>query len=287
MYPETITLNVENLDAVAGFYAYCVGLHILEKAEGSILLGVADQPIVRLKRLANGLRIRNAPGLYHLALRVPTRVDLANWLRHYRELEMPNWQGASNHGVSEALYLADPEGNGIEITADKPREEWEFQADGRIVVYAERLDLRALSLLATDDPWVGLPKGSDLGHVHLQVGDIAAAKTFYVDLLGFDLKTELPDSALFVAHGDYHHHIGLNNWHSRNTLPPPLAVYGLSEFSLRMEDQGAFLALRSKVENNNFVEKGEQDFLVRDPSGNHIRIFLENPSKEKKYEISS
>lgn len=284
MYPETITLNVENLDAVAGFYAYCVGLHILEKAEGSILLGVVDQPIVRLKRLTNGrLRIRNAPGLYHLALRVPTRVDLANWLRHYRELEMPNWQGASNHGVSEALYLADPEGNGIEITADKPREEWDFQADGRIVVYAERLDLRALSLLATDDPWGGLPQGSDLGHVHLQVGDIAAAKTFYVDLLGFDLKTELPDSALFIAHGDYHHHIGLNNWHSRNALSLPLAVYGMAEFSLRMEDQSAFIALRSRMDGkNNFVENGEHDFLVRDPSGNHIRIFLKNQSEEKK-----
>lgn len=231
-----ITLAVKNLTTVAAFYRDAVGLAVLVRSRGECVLGTDARPLVVLKEKRAGQARPGHPGLYHLALRLPSRVALAHWLAHYTNLGCPLWQGASDHGVSEAIYLSDPEGNGIEITSDSPRSQWVVAPDGRITVFARQLDVDDLLACSPPRPWRGLPDCTDMGHIHLRVADIAQAKGFYVNGLGFGLKTELPDSALFVAAGDYHHHIGLNVWQSQGALPAPWDSLGLASFDIHFGD---------------------------------------------------
>ncbi|MDQ2784558.1 MAG: VOC family protein, partial [Chloroflexota bacterium] len=176
-------------------------------------------------------------GLYHFAILVPTRADLGRWVRHWLELGLPLGQG--DHLVSEALYLSDPDENGIEVYRDRPRDEWHW-ANGQVLMGAGPVDIRGLLADAerANEPWTGLPAGTRLGHIHLQVGDIAQAATFYHDILGFDIVSAMP-SALFVSAGGYHHHIGLNTWHSKGAAPAPADMVGLRFFTVNFPTEEA------------------------------------------------
>jgi catechol 2,3-dioxygenase len=184
-------------------------------------------------------------------------------------------QGAADHGVSEALYLADPDGNGIEIYRDRPQDEWPWQEDGLRMV-TDPLDVDSL-MAQRDGPWSGLPSATRIGHVHLHVADLAQAQRFYCDLLGFGLTQRYGQSAIFLSAGGYHHHIGLNVWAGVGAPPPPSDAVGLRFFTVYLPD-GAELArvaerLRAADVPLAPVESGaraEDAFVVRDPAGNGI-----------------
>jgi catechol 2,3-dioxygenase len=210
-------------------------------------------------------------GLYHFAVLVPTRSDLARSLRRIAEQRYPI-QGAADHLVSEAVYLADPDGNGIEIYRDRPREEWPRVA-GNIQMATDPLDLYALLGEAEGAPGDGrLPAGTRIGHMHLQIADLAAAERFYVDVLGLDIVVRMP-SALFVSAGGYHHHLGLNTWQSRGGSPAPAGSAGLRYFSIRVPDAAELERVTSRLEQAGLsVEQTDGAVVVADPWQNQIRL---------------
>lgn len=206
---EQVDLNVKDITTMRDFYRDEIGLNVIEEQDDVVVLGV-DTPLIRLFKLENGL-VNNAAGLYHLALLVPTQKVLGEILIALYQKGLLS--GASDHGYSEALYLNDPEGNGIEIYWDKPSEEWDVKEDGKIDGITIEIDAQNLLKLATE-PFTKMPQGTKMGHVHFKVNDLKETQAFYNDL-GFDLKADYSTQAKFFAHGFYHHHIGANTWHGR------------------------------------------------------------------------
>ncbi len=185
-----------------------------------------------------------------------------------------SFTGASDHLVSEALYLDDPEGNGIEIYRDRPRDEWRRGPDGELEMATLPLDLDGvLGTLAAEAPDEGLPAGTVMGHVHLQVSEIAEAGAFYGDLIGFDPTVTAYPGALFVSAGGYHHHLGLNVWGSRGAPPPPAGALGLDRFRIELPAAGEADAIAARLEAaGRAVAPGPEGLEVTDPSG--IRVVL-------------
>ena len=229
-----VALAVADLARSIGFYTTALGFAVLDQAGGRATLGVDGAPLLLLSERPGARRWRgDATGLYHFAILLPSRADLGRWLRHWLDLGLP-FPGQADHLVSEALYLSDPDGNGIEVYRDRPRETWE-RVGGQVRMVNDPLDIPGL-LAAGDEPgaaWSGLPPGTRLGHIHLQVGDLAQAQRFYGELLGFEVMAQMP-GALFVAAGGYHHHLGLNTWHSRGAGPAPENFAGLRYFTLAL-----------------------------------------------------
>ena len=212
--------------------------------------------------------MRRHTGLFHYALRLPERADLARWLAHAARDGVP-LVGMSDHFVSEAIYLTDPDGHGIEIYRDRPREVWEGQVWSGMTT--EPLDVPSL-LGELDDPatepFDGLPAGTDMGHVHLQVADTAEAIAFYRDVLGFELMAELFGSAAFFGAGGYHHHVGANTWQSRGSGPPPPGSAALRQATIVLPDAGERDRVAARVADAGGEPEEQSDgVLVRDPSG--------------------
>jgi catechol 2,3-dioxygenase len=183
--------------------------------------------------------------------------------------------GVGDHLVSEALYLSDPDGNGIEIYRDRPRSEWKWK-DGRVQMAALPIDLRAmLDELAHDDhPGEGLQPGTRIGHIHLQVADIAQAERFYCDALGFEVVARMPD-ALFISAGGYHHHIGMNTWESRNGPRPPEGSAGLRRFVIELPDAPALAEVQARLTVRGIPATSHgSGLLVRDPLDNTILLAI-------------
>lgn len=272
-----VTLRVQNLNKLRDFYVRIVGLQVRQETADMVALGTETSTLVRLQQMPHGRVLPHSPGLYHLALRVPDRLSLAHWLRHYATHNAPHWQGASDHGVSDALYLTDPEGNGIEIYHDHPRQRWLTDGQGQIIALAKRLDLATLIQEAPSARWRGLPPTTDMGHVHLQVNDLAAARAFYVDLLGFGVKTVHQDSALFVAAGDYHHHLGLNTWQSQGQATRPPEAYGLGDFAIVLPNTAVYNRLRTKFDQTTTpYQTTPTALLTQDPAGNNLCLTTTN-----------
>ena len=236
-----LSLTGSNLDRSVAFYTDAIGLALLNRDSTTATLGVAGTPLLLLTEHAGAKpwprEQASYTGLYHFAILVPTRADLGRWVRHWLELGLPLGQG--DHLVSEALYLSDPDENGIEVYRDRPRDQWQW-VNGRVRMGADPVDIRGLLAEAerANEPWAGLPAGTRLGHIHLQVGDIAQAAAFYHDILGFDIVAAMP-SALFVSAGGYHHHIGMNTWHSQGAAPAPADMVGLRFFTVNFSTENA------------------------------------------------
>lgn len=230
-----VALVVRDLDKVAGFYCDVIGLEPLSSDGEVQRLGANGNTLLELRQdKAARVRDPRGAGLFHTAFLLPSHQHLANWLGHVARIRAPI-QGASHHLVSEAIYLADPEGNGIEVYADTPRDTWSHSAEG-IVMSTEHLDINALLGEATAD-WNGVPAGSVVGHVHLQVGTIREAEAFYTGLLGIKLKTRYPGGS-FYASGDYHHHIATNIWNSRGAKALAGGETGLAGIVFRASQMG-------------------------------------------------
>jgi catechol 2,3-dioxygenase len=270
-----VRLNAGDAPALADFYERTVGLRALQQPDGIARMGVgAGRPLVELVPAPDApRRPAGTTGLFHLAILVPSRLELARALRRVPE---SGWRltGASDHLVSEALYLRDPEGNGIEIYRDRPRAQWRH-AGGEIQMDTLPLDLEGvLAELAGDDsPPAELPAETRIGHVHLNVASLRAAEAFYREALGFDVTVRGYPGALFVSAGGYHHHLGLNTWLGEGAPAPPPGARGLERFEIVVPDAAALDATAARLASHGVqADRSGEALTALDPSGNRVLV---------------
>ncbi|MCS7059569.1 MAG: VOC family protein [Anaerolineae bacterium] len=270
----SVHLRVSTFHRTVPFYTDVLGLGIIDEAAHRLTLGVeTEQPLIVLEETIGAIRKpARTTGLYHFAILVPSRIDLARLVMRFVETEYPV-QGASDHGVSEALYLADPDGNGIEVYADRPSDAWPRE-DGKLRMTTDPLDMAGLlNLLGTQKEAAGLPAGTRIGHIHLHVGHLAEAEAFYRERLGFDLMQRYGNSAAFLSAGGYHHHIGINTWAGVGAPPPPAQAVGLRHFTVHLPNRSALHALVDHLRRSEIVVHAEENGeRIADPSGNHILL---------------
>jgi catechol 2,3-dioxygenase len=267
-----VELSVADLGRSAAYYREAIGLRAVEEGDGRLALGANGEPLLELVELPGATPAPTATGLFHFALRVPERVDLARWLAHAARDRVP-LTGLSDHFVSEAIYLRDPDHHGIEIYHDRPRAGWEGQVGQRLTT--DPLDVDdLLGVLPEDDHgFDGLPAGTDMGHVHFQVADVPAAVAFYRDVLGFDLMAAMADQAAFLAAGGYHHHVGANVWNSRGAAPPPADAAALRHATIVLPDRAERDRAAERVAAaGQPAEPHPGGIMVRDPSGNGLLL---------------
>lgn len=271
--PGPVTLSTSNLEGLAAFYHDRLGLSHVGREGGTLSLGVGRMELLRLVGEPGAVPAAGTTGLFHFALLLPSRAALARALRHLAENRTP-LQGAADHAVSEAIYLADPDGNGIEIYHDKPREEWPY-LDGKLRMTNDPLDLEALweEGVAGTSTWKGLPAETHMGHVHLRVAEVEAAVTFYRDVIGLELTARMGSQAAFLSAGGYHHHIAVNTWGSLGAPPPPPGSAGLREFSLVMAGQAQIELVVAQARAAGVkVKRSSVDASLSDPSQNALRL---------------
>jgi catechol 2,3-dioxygenase len=271
-----VHLTVADLGRSIRYYQEQIGLEVVAQDDGVATLGTGGRGVLVLTELPGAPPSRGHTGLYHFALLVPERHDLARWLAHAAR-DRVSLVGLSDHYVSEALYLRDPDHHGIEIYWDRPRDVWQDQVDVRMTT--EPLDVESL-LGELDDPgsepFEGLPGGTTMGHVHLQVAEIDSTVAFYRDLLGFSVMAQLGESAAFLAAGGYHHHLGANTWESRGASPPPAGTAALRHATIVLPDDAARGRVLDRLARaGHAVESGEDGAAVSDPSGNRLVLSTE------------
>lgn len=270
-----VNINVSNLQKSLDFYQRVFGFGILKQDEaGAVLSADGARPILTLKQPEGVIpRAGRTTGLYHFAILLPRRADLANFLKHLVQTEGHKLRlGASDHFVSEALYFDDPDGNGIEVATDRNSSEWNWN-EGLVDMGTVALDANNL-LGESDKEWDGVPKDTVMGHIHLHVADLEETEHFYVNGLGFDIVTRYP-GALFASTGGYHHHLGLNVWNGTGAPTPAKNSVGLNWFTLVFSDdakrQQKIESLRSVgaevVAENNY-------YVTKDPAGNTIQLHV-------------
>jgi catechol 2,3-dioxygenase len=275
-----VHLTVADLDRSLAYYRGVFGLEVIgQEADGlgdgarHTSLGVGDRVLLVLVESPGAPHpARGSTGLYHFALLVPERADLARWLTHAGREEVP-LVGMADHCVSEAVYLADPDGHGIEVYRDRPRQEWEGQV-GRMTT--EPLDVAGL-LGVLPDPaaatFAGLPAGTTMGHVHLKVSEIPPAIAFYRDVLGFGLMASLGSTAAFLSAGGYHHHIGANTWESAAGRPPVAGTASLRHLTVLLPDAEERERVSERLRRaGQVVEQRADGVWARDPSGNALHF---------------
>jgi catechol 2,3-dioxygenase len=266
-----VHITVADLDRSLGYYRDAIGLRLLDRENGRASLGTGERELLVLVEEPGAEPVPGTTGLFHLALLLPERADLARWLAHAAR-DRVALGGAADHFVSEALYLRDPDRHGIEIYVDRPRDVWEGQVAQRMTSLPLDVDdiLRELDDPAAA-PFEGLPNGTSMGHVHLKVADIPETIAFYRDVLGFDLTASLPDQAAFLGAGGYHHHVGGNTWESAGGRPPPPGAAALRHATVVLPsaaDRDAALA-RVKAAGHE-VREAPEGPLVHDQSGNAL-----------------
>jgi len=269
-----VALTVADLGRQVRFYTMVLGLDEVDEPPGSVLLGVGDDAFLRLDERPGAAPAPGATGLFHFAILYPTRGDLASVANRLAGLGHP-LQGAADHLVSEAVYLADPEGNGIEVYRDRPRADWPV-ANRQVQMATDPLDFRGLLAEAADPETWRIPPGTRLGHVHLRVDDIAPAERFYVEQLGFDLTTRYGRQASFFSAGGYHHHVAVNTWQTRGAAPPPEGARGLAWYRIEVPSAAALEAARASLESAGVKVEDEDGALrMKDPAGNGVVISVE------------
>jgi catechol 2,3-dioxygenase len=270
-----VRLRVADLDDLTTFYERVIGLDAVERGGGFTRLGPeGGEPLIELVSAPDAPRAPSfSTGLFHLAIVVPDRAELA---RSLLRLAGAGWRltGASDHLVSEALYLQDPEGNGIEIYRDRPREEWRRNGD-ELAMATLPLDLDSVlgELEQGEQPSSGVPAGTTMGHVHLQASEIPPAEGFYGSALGLDVMVRSYPGALFLSAGGYHHHLGVNTWQSQGAAAPPEGALGLDHYELVLpsvaERDGAADRLAQAGAD---PERTDDGVLATDPSGNRVLL---------------
>jgi catechol 2,3-dioxygenase len=274
-------LIVSDLQRSVAFYTETLGFTQAAgsavNGKASLTIGDSPAPVLELTELQGARRKpAHATGLYHVAILTPSRLDLARSLHHLAVSRYP-LQGASDHLVSEALYLADPDGNGLEIYRDRPRAEWPYEGD-QLLMDSVALDLDALLEEAAADPrpWSGMATGTRVGHVHLHVAHLAPAVAFYREVIGLDLMIQLGASAAFMSAGGYHHHLGLNTWAGVGAPPPPADAVGIRIWDMLLPARADLDAVAARLDAAGVAYEREADgaIVTRDPSGNALRLAL-------------
>jgi catechol 2,3-dioxygenase len=271
-----VTLTVADLDRSTAFYAHAVGLDVLARGRGSAVLGApGGTGVLHLEEVPGAPPADGYPGLFHFALVVPRRVDLATYVAHVARQRIP-LVGVADHAVSEAVYLQDPDHHGIEVYWDRPRPEWE----GRVEELMTTLPLDVDGLLGElADPasarFDGLAADTRMGHVHLRVNDVPRSIAFYRDVLGLDLMVQLGGQAAFLAADGYHHHIGANTWETSRRVPPPEGTAGLREVSVLLPDaatRDAVVRRAADAGQEPSDAAGDGAIRIQDPSGSTLAL---------------
>lgn len=271
-FVEEVSIKVKDLGAALTFYQTIIGLHILEQTDRKAVLTTdGKRPLVTLEQPIDVVpKTGRASGLYHFALLLPSRADLSVFLRHLLETRYPF--GAADHYVSEALYITDPDGNGIEVYRDRPVSEWTWQ-DKLVEMATEQLDGEGI-LAESDAPWTGLAAGTIMGHINLHVGDLKKAEQFYTKGLGFDVVSYYPQAA-FLSTGGYHHHIAINTWQGIGAPTPPENSVGLNWYSIVYPNaEGRAQAIHQLEQLGASVVAEDNYFVTYDPAGNRIRLLI-------------
>ena len=266
-----VGLKARDLSRLTDFYSEAIGLDVIDRDAKTARLGAGGVTLLELEAAPNAMPDDpRTAGLYHTAFLQPTRGDLARWLVHAARNRVA-LTGASDHAVSEAIYLDDPEGNGIEVYRDRLPEEWRWNGD-RIYMTTERLDLDKLAAEAGNTADAGAPAGLRVGHIHLRVGDLATTQKFYGDLVGLD-ATAGRHGALFMSSGRYHHHVGSNIWHSAGAGQRDDDRAGLAWFAFEAADEGTREAALARLKAANVPLAGSaQGPEARDPYGTRVRF---------------
>jgi catechol 2,3-dioxygenase len=277
IYVGEVNLNVTNLERSLEFYRDFLGFKVVEQTEREAALSADGNNTVISLVEPNGVQQKQprTTGLYHVAILLPTRGDLAAILQHIAQQSGGNMRlGASDHYVSEALYFDDPDGNGIEIAHDKDSSTWEWNGD-HVNMATVPLDAEGL-MKELKAPWQGMPEETRVGHIHLHVADIEASRQFYIDGLGYDVVTEMPGSALFTSHNGYHHHIALNVWNGVGAPPAPENSVGMNWFTLVFPDEAKLDETVEKLRDLEAPIRQENGlYFVDDPAGNTLRFIVE------------
>lgn len=261
-------LSVRGLERSLEFYRHAIGLEVLECRGGHATLGTAGRRLLVLEERSGATRDSEAADLFHFALLLPSRAALGRQLKHLFEMAVP-LTGAADHHVSEALYLDDPDGHGIELYRDRPRAEW--LVDGRVRLTNSRLDHEGILAAgrASETDWVGVNSGTVMGHIHLQTHDLARAQRFYEKCLGFDVIQSQPH-VTFMSVGGYHHHVAVNDWsRRRHPAAPAAGGIGLLWYEIRLPDSAALSELATTLPDARTTDGG---LTASDPNGIPIRF---------------
>jgi catechol 2,3-dioxygenase len=262
-----VHLNVSDLEAEADFYEQALGLKLHRKENGLAAMGAGKDDLLVLHTLKGASKPKRSAGLYHFCLAVERREELGWWLKRLLEMQAP-LHGLVDHHMAEAIYLADPEGNGIELNWDRPRSEWKpFEVWGRMG--NGPLDAESLLEDLEKKPVKALPPDTRVGHIHLHVANLEDCRKFYCDALGFEMQFELPGQAVFVSAGGYHHHVAFNVWHGVGAPTPPEKSLGLNHYTLVLPDKESLEEARARLKN---AGRLDENGLARDPSGNAIEL---------------
>ncbi len=272
-YIDQVNLKIENLERSLMFYKEVIGFNILEQTERTAKLTADGKTVLLTIEQPDNVipKQRRTTGLYHYALLLPSRSDLGQILKHLLQSGYP-LQGASDHHVSEAIYLADPDGNGIEIYSDRAPTKWTWNGN-EVLMPSEPLDAENLLAEAQEDSWKGLPVDTLMGHIHLHVSDLKKSREFYIEGLGFEVVSRYENHTLFISNGKYHHHIGLNIWNGIGAPQPLFNSVGLESYTLRFvneDKRDKIIAQLKKVGASVREENGV--FVTSDPSGNRIYL---------------
>ena len=266
-----VHLTVSDLDRSVAYYQDAIGLRVHGRDDGRAALGAGAEDLLVLVEDPDARRGGRHAGLYHFALLHPSREELARALKRLA-VGRTAVDGAADHGVSEALYLSDPDGNGIELYADRPRQAWPAPDPGaRVGMFTAALDVQELlHVVADEDVQAQAGEGLVVGHVHLHVSDLAAARAFYVDRVGFESMAAMR-SAVFVSAGGYHHHLGFNTWRGQGVPPAPEHAVGLRHWTVVLDDPAVVQGVRARLEGAGAAPEPVPGGLqVRDPAGNAV-----------------
>lgn len=269
-FVDIVSLKVSKLERSLAYYNEIIGFQIMKKTDRSaVLTADGHTPLVLLEQPEQPLpKSARHPGLYHFALLLPTRAHLGAFLRHIMKERVPI--GASDHIVSEAIYLSDPDGNGIEVYADRPVSLWQTEF-GKIRMSTDPLQTESL-LSEAEDEWNGLPSRTIMGHIHLHVSNLEKAQQFYCDGLGFEVVYHYPQ-ALFMSTGGYHHHIAVNTWNFASQEKPLKNQVGLDWFSIVFPSNDARQHAIENLQQLGFsAAKKDAVYVVEDPSGNCVYL---------------
>ena len=246
IYLAEAVLNVKDLESQTAFYQQIIGLEILSQTETEAILGLGGKALVHLIQAQESSEVREHYGLYHLAILLPIRKALADVLKHLTDLQIP-LVGGADHGYSEALYLEDLEGNGIELYRDKPVATWDIREDGRIIGVTEALAAQDIYELGERvEPFI-LAEGTRMGHIHLSVKDSRKSSQFYQNVLGLEDKFSVP-SASWIAAGDYHHHLAVNEWGGKGLAPRKQGLPGLAYYVIEVASKEELLTIAQRAQ---------------------------------------
>ena len=272
IYLAEAALNVKDLARQTAFYTQMLGLEILSQTLEEVLLGAGGKPLVHLIQTDRTEAVKTSYGLYHMAILLPSREDLADVFKHMAELNVP-FVGAADHGYSEALYLEDPEGNGIELYRDKPVAEWDIREDGRIIGVTEELSAQEIYEMGRKVEPFRIASDTRMGHIHLSVSDSQVASAFYQKVLELSDKFTVP-SASWIASGDYHHHLAVNEWGGKHLAKREAQLPGLAYYVVHVEMKEDLVAIaeRAKEEGAPVTWLTSSELEFTDPDGLVTRV---------------